>query len=76
MKKLILIKALLFGMVITVAAQTTWTADKNHSVIGFTIAHMVVSEVDGRFKDFDASLTASKEDLTDAQINFPQGLQV
>jgi len=70
MKKLILIKALLFGMVITVAAQTTWTTDKNHSVIGFTIAHMVVSEVDGRFKDFDASLTASKEDLTDAQINF------
>ncbi|MDA0195703.1 MAG: YceI family protein [Bacteroidetes bacterium] len=70
MKKLILIKALLLGMVIAVAAQTTWNADKSHSVIGFTIAHMVVSEVDGRFNDFDASLTASKDDLTDAQISF------
>jgi len=70
MKNLILTIALIFCAILTTIAQTTWTADKAHSVIGFTVPHMVVSEVDGRFKDFDATLTASKEDFSDAQINF------
>jgi len=29
---------------------------------------MMISEVEGSFKNFDASFTATKEDLTDAKI--------
>jgi len=49
-------------------AQTTWTLDKSHAKLGFTVTHLLISEVDGYFNDFDAKFTASKEDLTDAKI--------
>ncbi len=70
MKKIYLASVLLFAFVINASAQTTWAVDKNHSTIGFTIDHMVISEVDGKFDDFEGSLTASKDDLTDAKITF------
>ena len=50
------------------AMAQTWTVDKAHSSLGFTVTHLVVSEVDGSFKAFDAKITSSKEDFTDAVI--------
>jgi len=47
----------------------TWTVDKAHAKLGFTVTHMMVSDVDGMFKDFDASFTASKPDFSDAVFN-------
>ncbi|MFN8345690.1 MAG: YceI family protein [Spirosomataceae bacterium] len=44
----------------------TWKVDKAHAKIGFTITHLMISEVDGNFKTFDATLTSSKEDFSDA----------
>ena len=44
----------------------TWTVDKAHSKVGFTVTHLLLSEVDGNFKTFDAKITASKPDLSDA----------
>lgn len=44
----------------------TWTVDKSHAKVGFTITHMMLSEVDGNFKTFDAKITAAKPDLSDA----------
>ncbi|MEQ9426259.1 MAG: YceI family protein [Cyclobacteriaceae bacterium] len=70
MKKLILTKTFMLGLVFATMAQTTWNIDGAHSVIGFNIDHMVVSEVEGRFNDFTGSLVASKDDLTDAKVNF------
>lgn len=49
-------------------AQATWTLDKSHAKLGFSITHMMISEVEGAFKNFDAKFTASKEDFTDAKI--------
>ncbi|MBU3713813.1 MAG: polyisoprenoid-binding protein [Ferruginibacter sp.] len=51
-------------------AQTTWKLDNAHSNIKFTVTYLVVSEIDGNFKTFDGSITSSKEDLSDANINF------
>jgi polyisoprenoid-binding protein YceI len=65
MKKIILFAAFLL-VNITLFAQTKWTIDKNHAKIGFTVTHMMLSEVDGNFKKFDASVIASKPDFTDA----------
>lgn len=44
----------------------TWTVDKAHAKLGFTITHLMVNDVDGMFKSFDAAISSSKPDFTDA----------
>ena len=51
-------------------AQTTWTIDKNHSKIGFNVTHMAVSEVEGKFNDFDGSIVSKADDFNGAQVQF------
>lgn len=51
-------------------SQTAWKIDPVHSSIQFNVSHMVVSEVTGYFKKFDASVTSDKPDFTDAKISF------
>jgi polyisoprenoid-binding protein YceI len=51
-------------------AQTTWKIDKNHSSIGFNVTHMVISEVSGNFKTFDATVVSKADDFTGAEIEF------
>jgi polyisoprenoid-binding protein YceI len=64
MKKTILLALALFASVATFAQD--WTLDKAHSKLSFTVTHLMISEVDGGFKNFDAKLTSSKADLSDA----------
>lgn len=47
----------------------TWTLDKAHAKVGFTITHLMVSDVDGMFKTFDATLTSAKTDFSDAAFS-------
>ena len=54
----------------TVNAQTKWSLDNAHTGVKFTVTHLVISEVEGSFKSFSGSMTASKPDFTDAQIDF------
>ena len=65
MKKINLLAAMLLAST-TLFAQTKWAVDKAHAKIGFTVTHMMLSEVDGNFKKFDARIISSKEDFTDA----------
>ncbi len=51
-------------------AQTTWSADPMHSSINFTIKHMGISFVAGKFDQFQGTLQAAKADFTDARIQF------
>src|ERR1700759_790425 len=53
-----------------VFAQSTWKVDKAHSHLTFTVTHLAVSDVDGTFKDFDATISASKPDFSDAKFEF------
>lgn len=48
----------------------TWTLDKMHAKVGFSITHMLVSEVDGIFREFDAKITNAGPDLSGAHIEF------
>jgi len=50
-------------------APATWTTDAAHSKLGFTVTHMMVSDVEGTFKNFSATITASKDDFSDATID-------
>src|ERR1043165_9927885 len=67
MKKLTLIAATAAAVIasFTVQAQT-WTNDKAHSKLGFSITHMMISDVEGSFKNFDAKITAARPDFSDA----------
>lgn len=51
-------------------AQTTWKIDKSHSKVGFSVVHMVVSEVEGKFNDFDASVISKSDDFNGAEVEF------
>lgn len=53
-----------------VNAQTAWKIDRSHSNVGFAVTHLIISEVTGQFKSFDGNIEFSKEDLSDAKINF------
>jgi len=50
----------------TIIAFSQWTVDKVHSKVTFIAQHHGISEVDGYFKKYEASLTATKADLSDA----------
>ncbi|MEK6782690.1 MAG: YceI family protein [Bacteroidota bacterium] len=64
MKNLITLFLALLVSIVSMAQ--TWSLDKGHSKIGFTVTHHMISEVDGYFKIFNAKLTSSKDDFTDA----------
>ena len=49
------------------AQNTSWNMDKSHSSVGFSIEHMVVSEVVGQFNDFSSNIKSDKDDFTDAK---------
>lgn len=45
-----------------------WSLDKGHAKLGFGVTHLLLSTVEGSFKSFDAKLTSSKDDFSDAVI--------
>lgn len=48
--------------------QSNWQLDKAHARLGFTITHLMISEVDGSFKNFTASIKTTKPDFSDAKV--------
>jgi len=62
--------AILTVLVSQAYSQNNWAVDKSHSNVQFTVTHLVISEVEGHFRSFDGTITASKPDFTDAAINF------
>ena len=51
-------------------AQTNWTLDKVHSSVAFSVAHMVVSETTGNFKEFDVKAVTKTEDFVGTEVEF------
>lgn len=47
---------------------TSWKVDQTHSNVTFTVSHMVIAQVSGRFKEFDVAMTHTNDDLADARI--------
>lgn len=61
--------AILFSAIVALSAfatVTTWSVDKAHSNLGFSITHLGISDITGSFKNFDVSVNSSKEDFSDA----------
>ena len=70
MKTLKTLFALLFISVSFTFAQTTWDFDKSHSKIGFSVTHLLITEVEGQFKEFEANIVSPNEDFENATIEF------
>ena len=70
MKNLVFSFLIVFVIVLSVSAQSTeWEIDKPHTNVGFTVTHLVISDVTGRFNEFEGSVKSSGEDFNGAQIN-------
>ena len=56
----------------TTATMTTtkWGLDKAHSEIQFKAKHMMITNVTGGFKDYDATIETEGEDFSTTQIRF------
>ncbi len=65
MKKITLL-AIMMATTVSIFAQS-WKIDAAHSKVRFTTKYLVISDVDGEFKKFDGTVTASKADWTDLQ---------
>ena len=66
MKRITFITAIILTAFTTFAQG--WTMDKAHSRLRFNVTHLMVSDVEGKFKNFDISVNATKDDFTDAVI--------
>ena len=64
---LLILSVFLFSF--TSVDNTTWSLDKAHAKLSFTITHLMVSDVEGQFKNFEATITGAKEDFTDAVVD-------
>lgn len=53
-----------------VFAEDTWTLDKSHSNVKFSVKHLVVSDVEGAFKVYSGSVKSKDDTFADAQIDF------
>jgi polyisoprenoid-binding protein YceI len=69
MKKTILLLTAAIGLfAFAPIAESIWKLDKAHSNLKFVITHMMISDVEGSFKNVDATITAAKEDFSDAVV--------
>ena len=59
---------LAFLTTLMVAAQSTWKSDGAHSKVGFAITHLMISEVEGHFSEFDITATAT-DTFDDAEFS-------
>ena len=54
----------------TVVTNTEWTNDKAHTKVGFSVTHLMISDVEGSFKNVTIKLTSTNADFTDAMVEF------
>lgn len=61
--------ALAIGLPSAAGADTTaWILDSSHSRVGFSVSHMVVSSVSGRFKQVSGTVALDEANLTKSDV--------
>ncbi|MES2964741.1 MAG: YceI family protein [Bdellovibrionota bacterium] len=71
MKSFITSLALTIAASAAFAAPATYTIDKDHSNVQFSVRHLMITDVSGRFKDFEGTFTfdGEKASVTDATFS-------
>ena len=67
-KTAVMLLILTFGLVAVDAQATVWKQDPVHSQVKFGVTHLVISEVDGNFKDFDVTLSQLNPDFSGSTL--------
>jgi polyisoprenoid-binding protein YceI len=69
MKKIaLLFVATLFS--VATFAQTQWNVDNMHSFLNFSVKHLGISFVDGRFDKYEGSFIGNPDNLENGKFNF------
>lgn len=66
MKKLLFVLLILVSAEVSFGQTTTWKDDPMHSKLTFTVTHQGFSSIFGLFQKFEATITSSKSDFSDA----------
>lgn len=53
----------------TQTAQSTWTVDKTHSNVDFSVRHLVISTVRGHFREFDATVYLDESNPENSRVS-------
>jgi hypothetical protein len=70
MKRLALVTGILaLAAPLALAQTSTWTSDPNHSEVDFSITHMTVSNIHGRFGHVAATIAYNEADVTKSTVN-------
>lgn len=54
---------------LAIAQTSTWVPDKNHSEVDFSILHMSLSKVHGRFGNIGGSIVMNEADISKSTVN-------
>ena len=46
----------------------TYVVDKTHTLVGFTVRHLVINKVRGKFNDFTGTITYDEQDITKSAL--------
>jgi polyisoprenoid-binding protein YceI len=70
MKRLAVLSTILaLAAPLAMAQTSTWTPDKAHSEVDFSILHLSLSKVHGHFGNIDGTLNLNKADITKSSVN-------
>lgn len=53
----------------TATTKTKWVLDPAHTTVEFTVKHMMITNVKGRFAKFEGYISADLSDLTTAEVS-------
>lgn len=75
MKRLTILTGILaFAAPLAMAQTSTWVSDPNHSEVDFSIVHMSVSKVHGRFGDVNATIVYNQADPAKSTVTATIGV--
>jgi len=75
MKRLAILTGILaFATPLALAQTSTWVSDPNHSEVGFSVIHMSVSKIHGRFGNVKATIVYDEADVTKSTVTATIGV--
>ena len=76
MKRLAILTGILaLAAPLALAQTSTWVSDPNHSEVDFSIVHMSVSNVHGRFGNVKATIVLNEADITKSTVTATIGVE-
>ena len=69
LNRVMFIFVVIIFLIAGVFATDKYVVDVSHTNIGFSVKHMVITNVQGEFKDFELTFIFNEEDLANSSIN-------